>query len=352
MVNILIKIEKQEIRMGKIFRVFLLLIFVSRICLYSENTGSYYSELGVLSQPWDTTQKAYVDFTYLIKVSGAEGFLDESSIRLYEVEGEKEIEVPFNFIKENDFDIKDNASGKIIFKVKGEKDPEKANKKFRLYFDTTKEVKKAVAKVDESLKEANLVPNIGFEEEERAGIPARTPYFYSASMQAAFSEGRILLDKQVFYKGEKSVKLIGKEGTDIPIVITPFPGYKKDGFPYVFRVVPGWRYRFGYWTKGSNCAKSKYETTTGNAPMFSSQIYWYDKEGNYISRNTSDLTCKIESYPYSWDWVYKEQIVQAPEKAYYGMFHVQFFCYEGSMWVDEPIIDLAQEVSFTNCYKK
>jgi hypothetical protein len=319
--------------------------------LYSENKG-YYSEIEVLSQPWDTIQKAYIDFTYLIKIIGAEGFLDESSIRLYELEGEKEIEIPFNFIKEKDFDIKDNASGKIIFKVKGEKDPEKANKKIRLYFNTTKEIKKAVAKLDERLKEANLVPNIGFEEEEREGIPARTPYFYSGGIAEAFKEGRILLDKQTFYKGGKSVKLIGKEGTTISIIITPYPGYKKDGFVYAFRVRPGYRYKFGYWTKGSNCSKSRYETTTGNAPIFSSQIYWYDKEGNYISRNTSDLTCKIEDYPYSWDWVYKEQISQAPEKAYYGMFQVQFYCYQGSIWVDEPVIDLVEEIYFTNCYEK
>jgi len=65
-----------------------------------------------------------------------------------------------------------------------------------------------------------------------------------------------------------------------------------------------------------------------------------------------NLSCKIEDYPYSWDWTYREQVSQAPENAYYGVFLVQFYCYQGSIWVDEPVIDLAEEIFFTNCYKK
>lgn len=320
--------------------------FLFVFSIYSQEKCSYYSEVEILSQPWDTIQKVYVDFEYLTTVGDIKGEIDNNLIKVCQIEGDKEIEVLSNFIKSEE------KAGYIIFEVKGEKDPDKAYKKFRIYFNVkgeTKEIKKEKL----NIKEANLVPNIGFEEEEKEGIPARTPYFYVGSINELYKEGRISLDKEIYYKGKKSIKLIGRKDKPTPtIVITPYPGYKKDGFPYALRVQSGKKYKFGYVVKGEKCGQPKYKSHV-RAVIVLSWVNWYDKEGKYISRSEiKGINVPPNELPYSWDWVYNESIHSPPSNAYYGVFMVKFPCYEGIVWVDEPVIELLDCPTLTEVYKK
>ncbi|MCM8818034.1 MAG: hypothetical protein NC915_00930 [Candidatus Omnitrophica bacterium] len=328
-------------------RILLILLFLifNFFCFNTYSEGSYYSEVEILSQTWDTIQKVYVDFEYLTTVGDIKGEIDENSIKVYQIEGEKKIEVLSNFVKS------EKEGGYIIFEVKGEKDPDKAIKKFHIYFDLKGKWIESKKKLE--IKEANLVPNIGFEEEEKEGIPARTPYFYTGSIKELFDEGRISLDKQVYYKGKKSIKLIAEKDKPTPsIVITPYTGYKREGFSYSLRVQPGKKYKFGYWTKGEKCGSPVYKPG-GNAVIVLSWINWYDKEGNYLSRNEiKGIRYSLSELPYTWDWVYNESIHIVPSNAYYGVFMVSFPCYEGIVWVDEPIIDLVDCPTLTEVYKK
>jgi hypothetical protein len=340
-------------------RKWILLLLFAFICMriYADTDKSgFYSDMELYAQPWDTVQAVYADFSYLLARMGIQGAFDENSLRVYLVQNGKPAgnPLPLRFVKDNDYDAKEQASGSVIWMVAGERDPLKAAKQYRIHFDIAEHGKKQPADYGVLPGEPNLVPNPGFEEENPEGVPARTPYFKDGSQREAYEDGRISLDKTVFHSGEKSVKLSTSEGKPgASIVITPAMGYKEQGHNYLLRVQPGRSYRFGYWSRGEECNEPIY-VSSKMAMIVMPWIYWYDskgKAGSKVRDIVSPVRIMEDKLPDSFGWVYNESILSVSPGTVYAMFTIAFPCKSGTVWIDDPAITLAAPQELTECFR-
>lgn len=287
----------------------------------------YHADAAAQPQADNTYDAVYADFTHLLKSTfHTSGTLDENSIRVVLLkDGQPSAPVAFRFVKADDYDAATNAAGTLVFDVTATKDPASAD--YRVYFDTKANGSKLAFQISEDVPEAaNMIWNNSFEILSQ-NYKGTNRYANAGENMARgwWGNVRSFMTKNIATSAHSGSHAIGivtpKDKTHVSIAATPSsPG---------LRLEPGQSYLFSFWLKG--------ESLTSRNPVTAS-IYWYDKEGKYLSRTNIQTNVDGQN---DFDWTQTELYLTAPEKAYSCNVYLGTYSQTGLLTVDDVSISVA-----------
>lgn len=305
----------------------------------------FYSDAPILAQYYESVQEVKVDFSRLLYKLKVKGTFDINSVRVFETDGSGEIigkELPSEFVPDKSFDIQDNAYGSVVFQVRGEKDMDKAEKIYRIFFDVEQHGKKPKPNYPD-IGEPNLIPDPSFEGGNATRIPL-SPHFYP------IGKSRIH-DLTVGRSGKSSIRFQAPKGNrSTGLYVTAMPSYKKLGI----RIKPSSPYKFSMWVKGKDL-----ELNSANIYklVVSGGAYWYkgfdDSKTDFIAPWKSWGIWKFprDKTTFSFDWTQKQAILLAPANAHSVKFIVNAYPDTGYLWLDDCLLTPASPAELTKGYK-
>ncbi|HEY7090883.1 MAG TPA: hypothetical protein VH518_22490 [Tepidisphaeraceae bacterium] len=133
----------------------------------------------------DQPVERQIDFTQVLASMGQSGAVNPDSIRVVEVnsDGSKVLDnnVPFQFDRVSNFDASSNASGNLVFLLKGDTSG-KAVRKFHVYFDTAADIPSASV-----TQLVSITDNVLDQGMKSVRIRTQTATYYYQKLAGAFS---------------------------------------------------------------------------------------------------------------------------------------------------------------------
>ncbi len=283
----------------------------------------FYADVTVHPQADDSFDSVYVDFTRLLKRDlQSKEPLNESSVRVAPVEaGKPGAAVPSRFIKNDGYNPINNASGTLVFEVKGTR--EASGQTYRVFFDTQ-------------------TGNYGEQPQSGVAVPSTANMVWNGDFEILSSNYRganrhvngtgtlphgwwgNLRNKKVLeiplgqaHSGQNVLAFVaGEDGTNTAVTATPSAP--------ALRVLPGQDYRFSFWVRGEGLSPAP--------AIVAASVYWYDKDQKALPRvRISGLPTKLLEFP----WTQAEITLPAPPEAHYGGVRITTYSTTGYIAVDD-----------------